>query len=72
MKQRRCHGCRSFYDVKIANCPGCATSPYPFNVHLRLGKLNSHLFSMAEGATNGQDKISAYQAAKEHVQKLDL
>ena len=70
MTTRRCHGCRDFYDVKLRECPSCFTAPHGFNVSLRVGKLNSHLYQMAEGQSNGQDKISAYQAAKEHVKDL--
>lgn len=34
MTERRCRGCRGFYDKKLDECPTCATPAYAVNVAL--------------------------------------
>lgn len=68
--QYRCRNneCREWYDKSLGACPRCGTKPHRYNRWLRTAGLNSHLFQQAENASNPrQERISAYQAAKEFV-----
>lgn len=66
MKQIRCRACRHFFDINLMACDECGAERYGYNSHLYGAKLNNHLYGMAEHGPK-QERVSAYQAAREYV-----
>ena len=50
MTQRRCQGCRTFYDKKLGDCPDCGQAPYAHNKWLVTAQLNGNLNDMHRSA----------------------
>lgn len=69
MTYRRCQGCGHWHLKDGNECPECGTEPSRHNKWLRTASLNNHLFQQAETAskTPAEQKVSAYQAAKDYV-----
>lgn len=69
MTTRRCHGCRTFYEIRLLACPQCGTERYAVSAHLTTARLNNHLYAAAEG-NHRQGYMSARDVAAEHVERL--
>jgi rRNA maturation endonuclease Nob1 len=52
--QRRCHGCRTFYDARDRQCPECGTPKHAHNTWLAHANMNSALNAQAERAVREQ------------------
>lgn len=69
MTQIRCRSCRHFFDILEPACDECGTERHAYNTHLHGAKLNNHLYGMAENGAK-QEKVSAYQAAREYTREV--
>jgi rRNA maturation endonuclease Nob1 len=54
MTERRCHGCRVFYDATLRACPDCGTPKHAHNTWLARANMNSALWAQTERAVREQ------------------
>lgn len=62
MTERRCPGCRGWYDKKMGPCPSCSYPPDEYNPHLYTTKLNDQLYRQAESAEREKKMYRALKA----------
>lgn len=69
----RCIACRTFFDIKLSNCPECDQLRNGFSAHLHKSALDNHLWAQAASADNERKKYNAikkgYQIPPTKAQK---